>query len=239
MSRDEKIALDDNARLPASARALTAARIRSEAEESKLTGAGDMPQDRAYAKKLEASTQSKPLVADVGAGGEIVPRAGMLKKEMARVNTVASPTYMAVEASRSRLELADQCGVLDTALDLCDTFQTQDSAERMAACQMALLHRLTMKTGARALETVQRLEGIVQTKDREQATVQLNRLTNSVARSSAEFQNCLLTLHKVRSGGGQSITVTHIQNTQVNDGGQAVVTSGPVGAGGQRVGGDM
>ena len=72
---------------------------------------------------------------------------------------------------------------------------------------------------------------IVRPQDMESYTVQLNRLVGTVARASAEFQNGLLTLTKKRSGGKQNITVTHVQNTQVNSGGQAVVTGGPVSGG--------
>jgi hypothetical protein len=61
------------------------------------------------------------------------------------------------------------------------------------------------------------------------------RMVNAMSRASAEFQNCMTTFQKMRSGGKQNITVTHVQNTQVNDGGLAVVTTGP---GAHHTGGD-
>jgi hypothetical protein len=219
---------------PAS-KALAASRIRAETEASALTNGPDIAMQAGLrqADKLEQSA-GKPFPTDpteVCAGGELAPHTSPWKISMACVNTVTAPTYITAEASRARLELADQARVLDLTLDLSDTIQAGNSAERMLAAQMAALHKVAMKTAARALETDERLAGYVQNKDREILSIQLQRLTNSMVRASAGFQEGMLTLQRSRNGGKQAITVTHIQNTQVNEGGKAVVTSGPVAGG--------
>jgi hypothetical protein len=105
----------------------------------------------------------------------------------------------------------------------------------MLAGQMALLQKVTMLAGKRAAEALENMEGVIDPKYREAHSVQANRMVNAMSRASAEFQNAMTTLQKMRSGGKQNITVTHVQNTQVNDGGLAVVTTGP---GAQHLGGD-
>src|SRR5215218_7898537 len=50
------------------------------------------------------------------------------------------------------------------------------------------------------------------------------RLAGAVARGSATFQQGLLTLRQLRSGGKQDVTVTHVhQQVSVSGGGQAIV----------------
>jgi len=227
--------MDNRINAPAGLRILTAARGIAEAEETALT-TGDREQadwNATAAHGLEASALALIPANEVelGAGGELVPKPTMFAVAAHYADTVRTPSLVTAEANRSRLDLASEAKVLETTLDLCDTIQAQDSAERMLAAQMALMHRLMMKTGKRADDIAERMEGVVRPQDMESYTVQLNRLVGTMARASAEFQNGLLTLTKKRSGGKQNITVTHIQNTQVNSGGQAVVTGGTVSGG--------
>lgn len=243
--------MDNRINAPASQRVLAASRIACEAEDNCLV---DGDRDGKYwglAKASELEAGALALIpaneVEIAAGGELVPKPTSFAFPAHYADTVRTPSLVTAEANRSRLDLASEAGVLETTLDLCDTIQAQDSAERMLAAQMALMHRLIMKTGRRADEILERLHGIVRPQDMESYTVQLNRLVGTVARASGEYQNGLLTLSKKRSGGKQNITVTHVQNTQVNSGGQAVVTGGTVsgglvgtgtgGPGGQGVGG--
>jgi hypothetical protein len=55
------------------------------------------------------------------------------------VNTVADPDYVTASASRERLELANEAGSLDLALDVADSIQAQDSLEKMLVHEMAVL----------------------------------------------------------------------------------------------------
>ena len=99
--------------------------------------------------------------------------------------------------------------------------------EKMLAAQMGLFHSIATRTGRHAIETTDRLQGIIDSKVRDNYTVQHQRLVNSATRASEGFQPAALTLQKLRTGGKQSISVTHVhQQTQVNEGGQAVVTAG-------------
>jgi hypothetical protein len=52
--------------------------------------------------------------------------------------------------------------------------------------------------------------------------VELARLTNASARMMQAYQEGLLALHKVRSGGKQTVVVQHVH---VSDGGQAIVAA--------------
>ena len=58
------------------------------------------------------------------------------------------------------------------------------------------------------------------------ASVIQARKLNSANRLMQTFQQSLLTLQKIRSGGKQHITVQHVQ---VNSGGQAIVAGGDAG----------
>lgn len=220
---------DDRSDTPASQLVLAATRIRAEAAVNDMIRNPDplSPGDRRYADELEARALAKPeeQLIQIGAGGELIPAGSANYKPLVARNTVNNPNYVTVEASRSRVQLADECRVLETALDLAQTIQAENSIEKMLAEQMAMLHSLAMRTGKHAIETTDRLNGIIDSKLRDTYTVQHQRLNNSAARASAEFQNCALTLQRLRTGGKQSITVIH-QNTLVNDGGQAVVTAG-------------
>ena len=52
---------------------------------------------------------------------------------------------MTVDASRDRLELANQAGCLEEALDAAETIDAQNSLEKMLAHQLAASHRSSMK----------------------------------------------------------------------------------------------
>ena len=76
--------------------------------------------------------------------------------------TLGRPSLVTVEASRDRLELAHQAGVLEIALDIQETVGTKNSIERMLAAQMAMLHSATMKLGKRLIETTDRMENLIE-----------------------------------------------------------------------------
>jgi hypothetical protein len=209
---------------------LGAARIRCEAEANRLLGRPDhaMEAEMAQADRVEAGVHAVlgPGEAEMGAGGEIVPHADAFNRAASYIDTVKTPSYVTAEASRSRLDLANKAGVLTSALDIADTIDAKDSTEKNLAAQMALLHRVVMEVGTLAISCIERANGCIMAKDREMYSVQTQRAVNTIARASAEYQGAMLTLQRVRSGGKQNITVTHIQNTQVNQGGKAVITGG-------------
>src|SRR4051812_9782134 len=107
---------------------LGAARI--EAEEA------DDSRDSSLADDYRAQALA-PLSAELivpGAGGELVPTdCGKGAAEWRLLNTVENPSYVTADASRARLDLAQQAGALEEALDAADTIEARDSLERMLA----------------------------------------------------------------------------------------------------------
>jgi hypothetical protein len=52
------------------------------------------------------------------------------------VDTVEQPDYVAADASRHRLELADKANALEIALDAADSSNAKDSLEKMLVHEM-------------------------------------------------------------------------------------------------------
>jgi hypothetical protein len=144
------------------------------------------------------------------------------------VDTVADPDYVTASASRERLELANEAGSLDLALDVADSIQAQDSLEKMLVHEMAVLHRGMMRAAARMNEELYAATGRDEGR-REAANVRACRLAGAISRLSATYQQGLLTLQRKRTGGNQHVTVKHIhQQVNVTEGGQAVVAGDAV-----------
>jgi hypothetical protein len=219
---------------PGADRVIGAARIRVEAEANKLLNRPDhaVQAELAHAEKLEIGAMAAlgPEAFPQGAGGELVPQGNAYIATAPYIDTVKNPSMVTAEASRARQDLANNAGVLSETLDLCETIGARDNTERNLAAQMAIAHKVAMLSGRQACECLEFGRGALDPRHREQYSIQGQRYTNTMARASAEYQNAMLTVQKLRSGGKQNITVTHIQNTQVNDGGKAVVTTGVGGA---------
>jgi hypothetical protein len=183
----------------------------------------------------QARTKQQPSTrTEIGAGGELIDRE---KVGSHLVDTVAHPDYVTAEASRDRLELANQAGSLSLALDAADTIQAQDSLEKMLVHQMAVLHYGMMRATARMNEELDAAGSVSPASNfsgadpnkREAANVRACRLAGAISRMSATFQQGLLTLQRKRTGGNQHVTVKHIhQQVNVTQGGQAVVAGDKV-----------
>src|SRR5262249_21532530 len=196
--------------------------------------------DLASADRWERRVRTKQLPStrtEIGAGGELIDIETRWDNALGVVDTVADPDYVTASASRERLELANEAGSLDLALDVADSIQAQDSLEKMLVHQMAVLHRCMMKAAIRMNEELY----VVARSDerrREAANVRACRLAGIISRLSATYQQGLLTLQRKRTGGNQHVTVKHIhQQVNVTEGGQAVVagdtvTRGPGGRSG-------
>jgi hypothetical protein len=194
--------------------------------------------DLASADRWEAQARTKQLPStrtEIGAGGELIDREDRWD-ELGVVNTVADPDYVTASASRERLELANEAGSLDLALDVADSIQAQDSLEKMLVHEMAVLHRGMMRAATRMNEELYAATGRDEGR-REAANVRACRLAGAISRLSATYQQALLTLQRKRTGGSQHVTVKHIhQQVNVTEGGQAVVAGDKVTsrAGGRR-----
>jgi hypothetical protein len=73
------------------------------------------------------------------------------------VDTVrAHPDWLAHDASRERMDLADKASALTMGLDAAETIQARNSLEKMLAHQMAAAHVAAMELQAEARELLQR-----------------------------------------------------------------------------------
>lgn len=108
------------------------------------------------------------------------------------------------------------------AIDAAHTIKAENSFEKMLAHQLALTHEMVMKLGNAAMGEVQKIQHPTTHGNglRQGDTLELQRLTNSVARLQASFQQGMLTMQKLRTGGNQTVTVQHVN---VSAGGQAVI----------------
>src|SRR5689334_21149918 len=123
---------------------LTAARIRAE-ELGRRNGPYTAP-GLAHADKIEAQALA-PLpdsMAERGAGSELIPVEAFGYKASELRAAVEAPSWVEAEASRDRLQAAENAGCLDAALDMADSIGARDSLERALAHQIAAAHRSAM-----------------------------------------------------------------------------------------------
>ena len=138
-----------------------------------------------------------------GAGGELVPTdSGKGAAEWRLLDTVENPNYVTADASRGRLDLAQQAGALEEALDAADTIEARDSLERMLAHQLATVHVSAMKMSAdlnRRLDYLANVRG----EESERVNIQATRLAGAVGRLMSTYQQGMMTLQRFRSGGSK------------------------------------
>lgn len=187
-----------------------------------------------YAERVR--TEAPEYMQQVGAGGELVPASmlGENSRALEYRSTVDRPDCVAIEASRDRLELADKAGALEMGLDLADTIQADNSMEKMLVHQMAAVHNSAMRMTAlvnRRMESLESMADINQLyinqltmQNIERLNIETCRLAGTVTRMMNTFQQGMLTLQRVRTGGEQRVVVEqHQYVTRVEDGGQAVI----------------
>ena len=188
-----------------------------EAEEYRL--AGDMETAEFHYEMAENLKQRRSELLKVqgdstlSVGGEVIEDKGFR-------DTLAEPNAVNTAASAHRADLLKKAGVTELALDAAQSIDASNSLEKMLAHQMALCHEQAFKLATQA--------------DSEQDTLEKTRLLNTATRFMKTFQDALLCLNRIRTGGTQRVIVQHVQ---VNDGGQAVVAGqvkreGPKGDGG-------
>lgn len=148
------------------------------------------------------------------------------------IDTLQYAGIIQEEASIRRTDLLLQEGVdiVSMAIDAAESIQAENSLEKMLAHQMALAHDMAMRSGDAAMQELTRnKDGYHHRND----AGEYQRLANCTARLMNAFQQGLLTLQKIRTGGNQTMTVQHVH---VEPGGQAVI--GPVQGGGAQGGND-
>jgi hypothetical protein len=175
---------------------------------------------------IDALTLDTP--PPVGAGGELVPTGDQIKHGGGNfIDTVERPDAITATASMDRLKLADEIQCVPLAVDTAETIQAKNSIEKMMAHQLAAAHKLAMTFAAKAKRLIEEDENSWYVKPTVYAT-EASRVANASARMMDAFQKGALALHKLRTGGTQTVTVQHVN---VSDGGKAVVTGG-INAGG-------
>ena len=150
----------------------------------------------------------------IGSGGEVVTG------KYAHDTLATNPDAVSIAASARRYDLTEAAGVDELAIDAAESIKEPNSLEKMLLHQMALCHEqaFSLTTEANA----------------EHDSVEKARLLNSAARMMKVFQDALLALNRIRTGGTQRVIVQHVQ---VNDGGQAVVAGEVNREGGAKNGG--
>src|SRR5215472_1767670 len=180
--------------------------------------------DLARADRWEGQARTKQLPStrtEIGAGGELIDIENR-RDGLGVVDTVADPDYVTASASRERLELANEAGSLDLALDAADTIQGQDSLEKMLVHQMAVLHRGMMKAATRMNEELYAAAGLEKAGGK-QPTCGLADLPEQYRACQPRISRACSRYSASETGGNQHVTVKHIhQQVNVTEGGQAV-----------------
>ena len=171
---------------------------------------------RDKAQQLQAAAAAflkLPEARAVGAGGELSIPTHEMGDAWGLKETVDHPGRDAVGASRARLGLLIETDTVDLGIDAAATIDARNSLEKMLAHQLAAAHRMSMKFLRRAEQELRR-------QNDPDAVLEANRCSNAAARMMKAYQEGLLTLGRMRTGGRQIVTVQHVQ---VSDGGQAMV----------------
>ena len=109
--------------------------------------------------------------------------------------------------------------------------------EKMLVHQMAAAHNSAMRMIAvvnRRVESMANTNQLTNMQDIERQNIETCRLAGTATRIMNTFQQAMLTLQRIRTGGEQRVVVEqHQYVTRVEDGGQAVIgpKGGPMGGG--------
>jgi hypothetical protein len=187
-----------------------------------------MRDDAAILETAAADALTLDTLPPVGAGGELVPVGDQIKRAGGNfIDTVERPDAVTAEASMDRLKLADEVHCVPLAVDTAETIQAKNSIEKMLAHQLAAAHKLAMTLAGQARKHTHQVGDGIYSSDLLHVDYAA-KMANASARMMDAFQKGVLALHKLRTGGTQTVTVQHVN---VSDGGQAVVTGGIGGRG--------
>ena len=161
---------------------------------------------------------------------EAAPAVGGDKGELVPLDATPKPRRspkVSALADNERLSLASEARAEELAIDMAECAGAETSIEKAMLHQMAAAHALSLRLVGRANLEIEGM-GRWDQQGRGEAVVQITRLSNGAARLMQSYQQGVLTLAKIRSGGSQIIVVQHVQ---VNEGGQAVIAGQARGAG--------
>src|SRR5215208_5618892 len=160
---------------------------------------------RKYAAKLRDRVAIAPeYMTEIGVGGELVPASimGENSRALQFADTVQNPNYVTVDASRDRLDLAHEAAALESALDAAESINAANSLEKMLAHQLAASMKLVAEVN-RQTSYLANVRG----SEQDRVNVQVTRLAGATARMMTAFQQGLVTLQRLRTGGQQVVTV--------------------------------
>lgn len=176
-------------------------------------------QDEAVKNQMEAGLADRDAANHLKLPEGVINASGeMLSPEYKKnsfkdylLDTLENPSMLSVIASEYRVDLAAYIDsrVAELAIDAAQSAQANNSLEKMLCHQMAAAHRAAMKMLGQAVRVPN-------------YPVEVARLSNAAARMMQVYQEGLLALQKIRTGGKQTVVVQHVQ---VADGGQAVVAA--------------
>lgn len=170
----------------------------------------------------EAQALMVPEVNPIVKAGEVLPENPEGNRSWTIHNTLETPDAAAVDASydRTSLLLKDSFDVAGLAIDASQSIKAENSVEKMLAHQMALTHKIAFETADKGMQLIQRVGTSGNIEHQRMASQEGTRLLNAASRMMTTFQQSMLTLQKLRTGGQQTVTVQHVN---VSDGGQAVI----------------
>jgi hypothetical protein len=178
---------------------------------------------------LVAKARAKVPGGERGAGGELIQNT---EPSTYLLNTLDHPDFVAADASDQRMQLVKKAGALALGVDAADTIQAANSIELMLAHQLAATHAATMRLMGQ-LSTIMDYRSNAVAED-DSANVRATRLAGAASRLMTAYQQGVVALDRIRTGGKQTIIVQHVE---VSEGGQAVVAGamkGPCTRGGGR-----
>jgi hypothetical protein len=161
--------------------------------------------ERADATKLDAEAQAAlatpaPLPVVRGGGEAILTRYPDQADDRVAdwfVDTLQTPDLVKATASLERLRLLMDVGCVELAQDAAETIQPQNSLERMLAGQLAAAHSMAMKFLAKSEARLNNAPSWQQ----QEPMMETCRLATTATRFMSVFQEGLLTLAKLRTGG--------------------------------------
>ena len=182
-----------------------------------------MRDDAANLETAAADALTLDTPPPIGAGGELIPAGDQIKNGGGNfIDMVERPDAVTANASMDRLKLADEVHCVPLAVDTAETIQAKNSVEKMLAHQLAAAHKLAMILAGQARKHTEQVGDGIYSSDLRHVEYAA-KMTNASARMMDAFQKGTLALHKLRTGGTQTVTVQHVN---VSEGGQAVVTGG-------------
>ena len=182
-----------------------------------------MRYDAAILETAAADALTLDTPPPVGAGGELVPAGDQIKCGGGNfIDMVEQPDAVTAKASMDRLKLADEAQCVALAVDAAETIQAKNSIEKMLVHQLAAAHTLAMTFAGKAQRLIEE-DGSGWNRPPTIYATEASRVANASAKMMDAYQKGALALHRLRTGGTQTVTVQHVN---VSDGGQAVVTGG-------------